>query len=509
MSRFYVFYSFVIGCSIIAALPLFGQETNKGIRRSADPVPGSYIVVLKPSIPAATVPDTARTLAQLKGGRVTAVMSTAIKAFGFRGSEASAFALSRHPLVDFVEEDAFLEFSNTCSTQSSMTTCTFNNDDRWALDRIDQKPPIGSTKSFSYTLNGAGVYAYVVDTGVRGSHDELVGRVTIGANMTVDPEIADDIEDENEEPPIPLDYAAANNPCGGSVESYNWDATHGTAVASVLGGSTVGVARGVTIVPVKVASCYYDPEDHQQKTKVSMLATARGLDWVLSDVQSYQRKAVVNISLRFVLHDGFEDKDRFTCEDGAGGYTNCMAAIEHVVRSLILARIPVVVAAGNDKWHVSNDGIARMGYGGSFADAKTITVGGTMYKTEEGNADAAWVCDASRDAWGGFTKCTRNSGSNYGAAVSIWAPAWNVMSAGGFDNESFRPKGIPSSGTSYAAPQVAGAVARILQKYSYQEKTVDDIWAELSAAAVNSYTPDFDEDPNVENKKLLYASPNE
>ncbi|HUF10577.1 MAG TPA: S8 family serine peptidase, partial [Rhodothermales bacterium] len=323
-----------------------------------------------------------------------------------------------------------------------------------------------------------------------------------------DGDIADDPEDPNEEPAIPLDSAPANNPCGGNIESYNWGATHGTGVASVLGGSTVGIARGVTIVPVKVASCYRDPDDgDKQRTTVSMLATARGLDWVLDDVQSRRTKAVVSISLRFVLHDLYEDSDSYTCEDGSGGYTNCMKAIEHVVRSLILAKIPVVVAAGNDEWHVSNDGISRMGYGGSFADAKTITVGGTMYKA--GYEDAAWQCDATRDAWGGFTTCTRNKGSNYGAAVSIWAPAWNVLVASGFDDKSFRPKGIPSSGTSFAAPMVAGAVARILQKYSYQEKTVDEIWTELRDAAANSYTTDFDQDPNVENKKLLYASPNE
>lgn len=477
------------------------DATAAGLRRNANPIPNSYIVVLKDTVAVGDVERTAKSLAKAHGGRVTGVMKTAIKAFGFHGNEQRALALSLNPNVAFVEEDAFLDFSNTCTTQNGVTTCTYADDERWALDRIDQKPKINTDRSFSYTRNGSGVRAYVVDSGVRGSHQEFGGRVEEGANMTWDPEIADAKQRADEEDPIPLDSAPANNPCNGSIASTNSAATHGTAVASVLGGSTTGIARGVTIVPVKVASCYTD-SNGVQRTKVSMLATARGLDWILTDVQSLNAKAVVNISLRFVLIAP-DESDYWMCEDGNGGYVNCMAAIESVVSKLVQNKIPVVVAAGNDEWHVSNDGISQMGYGGTYSTYKTITVGGTMYDPTTKN-DIAWKCDSARDTVGEYS-CDRNKGSNFGAAVSIWAPAWNVLVASGFDDTGYRAKGSPSSGTSFAAPLVAGAVARILQKYEPRAKTVDEIWTELSnLAAQDAQTPDFDQDANVYNNKLLY-----
>jgi subtilisin family serine protease len=491
---------FAAALLLLTSVPLVAGAPPDSIRRAADPIPGSYIVVLQAETPSDGVETTARTLAAGAGGRVTAVMRHAIRAFGFSGDEKAALALSRNPLVAWVEEDGYLDLSSSnCSVEPGTTyvTCNYSDDAHWALDRIDQRLPIGSTKRFGYTYTGAGVRAYVVDTGVRGSHSEFGGRVTVGANMTVDPEIADPKNDPNEEDPIPLDYAPANNPCNGNVASDNWNATHGTGVASVLGGATVGVARGVTIVPVKVASCFVD-EDGVQHTRVSMLATARGLDWILDDVNSSGKRAVVNISLRFVVaHTG-----SFTCEDDKGGYTNCLSAIEHEIRSLILNNIPVVVSAGNDEWDVSNDGMSRMGYGDSFADVNTITVGGTMYLPDY--SDAAWSCDAQRDSYPPFTSCNRNSGSNFGAAVSIWAPAWNVRAASGFDDVGFRPTGIPSSGTSFAAPLVAGAVARLLEQYP--SMTVAGVWQYLESTATTSTTPDFDQDPNVVNKKLLYIS---
>lgn len=288
----------------------------------------------------------------------------------------------------------------------------------------------------------------------------------------------------------------------------------------MLGGNTVGVARGVTIVPVKVASRWRDPNppfdangNPKQKMSVSLLATARGLDWILQDVQSHNYKAVVNISLRLKL----SQQSSYTC--GAGG--NCVAAIEYVVGKLIQNRIPVVASAGNNKYDVSNDAIARMGYSdlgngpsgygnGPYGSYHTITVGGTEHTgASTGYEDKAWMCDASRDQSPGtpFTSCSQNEGSNHGAAVSIWAPAWNVLAALGFNNSDYRPFGFASSGTSFAAPQVAGAVARILQKYPARSKTALEIWQELGNAAVNSYITDFSSEDAVTNNKLLYVSP--
>ena len=45
----------------------------------------------------------------------------------------------------------------------------------WGLDRIDQ-PYRPLSGSFTYTSTGAGVNAFIIDTGIRASHGEFGGR---------------------------------------------------------------------------------------------------------------------------------------------------------------------------------------------------------------------------------------------------------------------------------------------------------------------------------------------
>ncbi len=82
-------------------------------------------------------------------------------------SPQAAEALSRNPLVDYVEEDAVVELAGT---QQSAP---------WGLDRIDQRDaPTNST--YSYAHGGAGVHAYLIDSGIRTTHKEFVTRASAG-----------------------------------------------------------------------------------------------------------------------------------------------------------------------------------------------------------------------------------------------------------------------------------------------------------------------------------------
>src|SRR5262249_43179353 len=121
--------------------------------------------------------------------------------------------LSQDDRVAFVEEDSIMEASATQTNPPS-----------WGLDRIDQTA-LPLSNSYSYTMTGAGVTAYIIDTGIRFTHTQFGGRARFGFDAIGD--------------------ARNGNDCNG----------HGTHVSGTVGGSSFGVAKNVTLVAVRVLSC--------------------------------------------------------------------------------------------------------------------------------------------------------------------------------------------------------------------------------------------------------------
>ncbi|MGI0025963.1 MAG: S8 family serine peptidase, partial [Nitrososphaera sp.] len=101
-------------------------------------------------------------------GKVRHTFKDAIKGFAAEMSEAEAIRLSQDPRVDFVEEDGVM-YADAATTQNT-TAAT------WGLDRIDQRNlPLNNL--YSYRGSGFGVNAYVIDSGIRATHQEFAGRV--------------------------------------------------------------------------------------------------------------------------------------------------------------------------------------------------------------------------------------------------------------------------------------------------------------------------------------------
>jgi len=209
----------------------------------------------------------------------------------------------------------------------------------------------------------------------------------------------------------------------------NTDCTgHGTHVAGVLGGTNFGVAKEVTLYAVRVIDC----------TGTSLGTVVQAVDWVIMNVQ---HPAVANISL------------------GADNQNVGAAALDTAVKNLVAANVTVVVAAGNATDDACNY---------TPADAQgVITVGATDPFTDQVDPH-----------------------SNYGACLKLFAPGVNILSAEPDNNVlgqscmlvSSTPgaRSATCSGTSEAAPHVAGVAARYLQ--THPMATPADVWTAIHTA---------------------------
>lgn len=247
--------------SALTSLPLEAKNDKKHRRAPGREIANEYIVALEVADAA-----TAEEIFALAGDVAAAyeltvdeVWAHAGAAFFTRMSSEHADTVSSDARVKFVETNVEWELSSVIATAVDPKTCdpTVGNcvpvlDNRlWHLDRIDGNTPLPSL-SQSYCTTGADQTVYVVDTGVDKNHQEFGpdgARVLKGFNATLDGMDADD--------PC-VGFAAAPGEHLEGKSNYILEltrASHGTAVASLVGGRRIGVAKNVTIIPIKVARC--------------------------------------------------------------------------------------------------------------------------------------------------------------------------------------------------------------------------------------------------------------
>jgi subtilisin family serine protease len=142
----------------------------------------------------------------------------------------------------------------------------------WGLDAIDQR---GGTDGLSrFDATGAGVNLYIVDTGVRTTHQDFRGPGGTSRATYVG------------------DFCSSDSPNPSSSQTYadGYDG-HGTHNASYAAGTSYGVARGATILALRAAG-----PDGGACSRGNPAATTRALNWI---VAHGRRPGVVNISFAF------------------------------------------------------------------------------------------------------------------------------------------------------------------------------------------------------------------
>lgn len=222
-------------------------------------------------------------------------------------------------------------------------TYAWKFDAPWGLDRLDQAT--GLDGRFQTPLTGDNSTIYILDVGVRVTHSEFAGRISLGK----------DFVDEDDD---------ASDDCD----------PHGTHVAGTAAGTQYGVAKGATIVPVRVLNC----EGIGPTTGI-----IAALEWVSQQPDLHK---VVSLSL---------------------GQSRS-ALLDSAVAELVSLGTSVVAAAGNDSDDACKFSPAGMGGSGG----PVITVG------------AMTIADQAAF----FT--------NAGDCVDIFAPGQAVVSAwmGGDDS---------------------------------------------------------------------------
>jgi subtilisin family serine protease len=365
---------------------------------------------------------------------------------------ATARRIGNDPRVASIEPDTVVVLDGTQTTGPAGFTAPAGSPNvavPWGLDVLDARTA-GQDDSYSWTNDGTGVNVYVLDTGVQADHPEFGSRVstngwgyrkdnngadpnaalpsyveatTLGADNQVNfnPCVSKPATQQNLPSTFDYAYTAGDN---GTVDNNG----HGTHVSGTVAGTLTGVAKNVTIIPVRAL-------DSCGQGTLKMFYKA--LIFVRDDHDPGE-KAILNMSIGLDV--------RSTTLDG-------------IINQILAEGVVTVAASGNDATSACNHTPADT--------AGVISVGAVGHDLAESRF------------------------SNFGSCVDIFAPGGQVEADGvtaysGRQIVSTWPKQgsdlntySEAVGTSMATPHVTGAVATWLQGQSAASTNPADAWTWL------------------------------
>jgi len=281
-------------------------------------IPGRYIITLKED---ANSEETQQVLSVL-GTSIVRTFADAIDGYVAQLSESDVKIINGLPGVAYVEPDRVVAIA---AEQVNPP---------WGLDRIDQRDRPTNSR-YSYDADGSGINVYVIDTGLDATNSEFTGRVVSGySSFSPNTDTTD---------------------CNG----------HGTHVSGTIAGTTYGVAKDATIIPIKVLDC---------NGSGSISGVIAGIEWAKGHHEPGV-KAIANLSL-------------------GGGYS---LSFNTAIANLVNDGVVTVVAAGNETVDACTKSPASA--------PSAITVGAT-----DSSDVQAWF-------------------SNYGTCLDVYAPGVSILSS--------------------------------------------------------------------------------
>jgi len=263
-----------------AKAPLFNYE---------DTVEGQYIVIYHPNI----ADELQQKHQSVLGLNVFATYNITTNFMGYAAylTKDEVEIIRDDPIVAEVHPDTrvyLYKGQQECDTTQS-------NVRAWGICRVSHWGGIsgGALNTYRWHSNsaGQGVDVYVVDTGIKTTHNEFEGRAVWGANYV------DSIRDDNN--------------------------GHGTHCAGTIGGSSVGMARYCRLVAVRVLN------GQGSGTNSGVIS---GINYAATQHRQRGTPSVVSMSL--------------------GGGLN--TAMNNAVTQCVAAGVVCVVAAGNDNANACN-----------------------------------------------------------------------------------------------------------------------------------------------------------
>ncbi|GAA0904898.1 S8 family peptidase [Streptomyces thermoalcalitolerans] len=307
----------------LTALPAQAAPAEGTVLAADSPtaIKDSYIVTLKKNAGFTATSAKGKGLITKYGGKVKKTFGSALNGYTANLSATEARRLAADPSVATVEQDQKVHLADITQPNAP-----------WGLDRIDQASrPLSGTYTYPDSA-GSGVTVYVIDTGVRITHQEISGRASYG-------------------------YDAVS---GGTPSDGNG---HGTHVATTIAGTTYGVAKKAKIVAVRVL-------DAGGSGTIS--GVIAGVDWV---TRNHSGPSVANMSLGGGVSTALDSAVRNSIASGvtyaiAAGNSNANAS------SFSPARVTEALTVGAT---TSTDARASYSNYGSvldlFAPGSSITAG--------------------------------------------------------------------------------------------------------------------------------------
>ncbi|KAH9886337.1 oryzin precursor [Xylariomycetidae sp. FL2044] len=249
----------VLTTSLLAASAARLPQEQHGEFR-AQPIPDQYIVTLKKGIDVEEhmlgVTTFVANVADRGDVQVPELGVRKQWEIGSWNAYSATFDPETMMYIQDLEDVAFVE------PNYQVYTAEYQDDAPWGLASISHRDT--GAKGYGYDDNaGEGTYAYLVDTGIRTTHQELVihqeGRAVRGFDVEGNPDFGDVVG-------------------------------HGTHCAGTIASKTFGVAKKATVVGVKIF-------DH--KRRASSESFLDGFHWAMQDIAAHDRanKSVVSASI--------------------------------------------------------------------------------------------------------------------------------------------------------------------------------------------------------------------